>query len=87
MCRQACTARGSYTAPLGGTRATRLGGAKARLAPEWRLRLRLALTRRGLRTLARAERLPVTVRFVVADASGARQVVGRTLDLRARTGS
>jgi hypothetical protein len=86
-CRRACTARGSYTAPLRGTRATRLGGTSARLAAGWRLQLRLALTRRGLRTLARAKRLHVTVRFVVTDAGGARQVVRRALNLRGRVGS
>jgi hypothetical protein len=83
-CRRACTARGSYTASLRGTRTARLGGTKARLAAGWRLRVRLALTHRGLRTLARARRLPVTVRFVVADGAGAGQVVRRTLTMRAR---
>jgi hypothetical protein len=87
ICRRACTARGRYTAPLGGTRTARLGGAKARLAPGWSLRLRLALTRRGLRTLGHAKRLRVTVRFVVTDAAGTREVVRRTLDMRARDGS
>ncbi|HTE61441.1 MAG TPA: hypothetical protein VK631_13905, partial [Solirubrobacteraceae bacterium] len=86
-CRRACTARGRYTTPGPGTRAVRLGGTKARLAARWRLRLRLAFTRRGLRTLARAERLPVTVRFVVTDGAGARQVVRRQLVVRARAGS
>jgi hypothetical protein len=84
ICRRACTARGSYTAPLAGARTARLGGARARLARGWSLRLRLALTRRGLRTLAHAKRLRVTVRFVVADAAGTREVVRRTLDMRAR---
>jgi hypothetical protein len=86
-CRRACTARGRYTAPLRGTRTMRLGGTKARLAARWRLRLRLALTRRGLRTLARAQQLPVTVEFVIASSTGARQVVRRTVKLRARVRS
>jgi hypothetical protein len=86
-CRRACTARGSYTAPLGGGRTARLGRARARLAAGWRLRVRLALTRRGLRTLARAGRLPVTVRFGVADAAGTRQVVRRTAVIRSRSRS
>jgi hypothetical protein len=87
MCRRACTARGSYTAPLRGTRPVRLGGTRATLAPGWRLRLRLALTPRGLRALARAKRLRVTVGFVVTDGAGARQVVRRPLNMRARVGS
>jgi hypothetical protein len=86
-CRRACTARGRYTAHVQGTRTARLGGTRARLAAGWRLRLRLALTRRGLRTLARAGQLPVLVRFVVADAAGTRQVVRRTVKLRARVRS
>jgi hypothetical protein len=83
-CRRACVARGRYTAPLREQRTTRLGGTRARLPARWRLRVRLALTRRGMRTLARALRLPVTVRFVVADGAGTRQVVRRTMSLRAR---
>jgi hypothetical protein len=86
-CRQACTARGRYTAPPGGARATRLGGTRARLAARWRLRLRLALTRRGLRTLARAQQLPVTVEFVITSSAGARQVVRTTVNLQARVRS
>ena len=86
-CRRACTARGRYRAPVRDTRTTRLGGTKARLAAGWRLRLRLALTRRGLRTLARAEQLPVTVEFVITSAAGARQVVRRTVHMRARVAS
>jgi hypothetical protein len=86
-CQRACTARGRYTAPLRGTRTTRLGGTRARLAARWRLRLRLALTRRGLRTLARAKQLPVTVEFVITSSTGARQVVRRTVNLRARVRS
>jgi hypothetical protein len=83
-CRRACTAWGRYTAPLRARRTARLGGARAKLPARWRLRVRLALSRRGLRTLARARRLPVTVRFAVADATGARQVVRRTVSMRAR---
>jgi hypothetical protein len=83
-CRRACKARGSYTAPLGDMRTARLGRAKARLGAEWNVRLRLALTRSGLRTLAHAKRLRVTVRFVVADAAGARQVVQAPVEMRAR---
>jgi hypothetical protein len=86
-CRRACTARGRYTAPLRGTRRVRLGGTKARLAARWRLRLRLALTRRGLRTLARAEQLPVTVKFVITSAAGTRQVVRTSVNMRARVSS
>jgi hypothetical protein len=83
-CRRACTARGTYTARLRRTGAVRLGGTRARLAAHWRLRVRLALTRRGLSRLARARRLRVTVRFVIADAAGGRLVVRRTLTMHAR---
>jgi hypothetical protein len=86
-CRRACTARGRYTAPVRGTRTARLGGTKARLAAGWQLRLRLALTRRGLRTLARAKQLPVTVEWVITSAAGARQVVRTIVNMRARVSS
>jgi hypothetical protein len=86
-CRHACTARGTYTARLPGTGTARLGRTTARLAARWRLRVRLTLTRQGLRTLARAKRLDVTVRFVVADRTGAQQLVGKTVTLRARHAS
>lgn len=82
-CRRACTARGVYSAPLPGARRARLGSALVRLSMGSRLRLRLALSSRGLRTLGRERRLPVTVRFVVTDRAGARQVVRRALTLRA----
>jgi hypothetical protein len=70
-----------------GNRTARLGGTRARLAASWRLRVRLALTRRGLRILARAKRLEVMVRFVVSDRAGADQFVRRTITLLARRAS
>jgi hypothetical protein len=58
-----------------------------RLDAGWRVRVRLALTHRGLRTLERAKRLQLVVRFVVAGPAGARQVERRTVTMRARGGT
>jgi hypothetical protein len=49
--------------------------------------MRLTLTRAGLRLLARAGRLEVTVRFVVSDRAGAAQLLRRTMTLYARRAS
>jgi hypothetical protein len=86
-CRRACTARGSYTAALPGGRTVTLGATRVRLDAGWRVRVRLALTHRGLRTLVRAKRLQLVVRFVVAGPAGARQVERRTVTMRARGGT
>jgi hypothetical protein len=84
-CRRACTARGAYTAKLG-NRTLRLGGAKAKLSAGSRLRIRLALSSAGLRKLAQAKRLPVTVRFVIRakGKGGTPQVLRKTLTMQAR---
>jgi hypothetical protein len=86
-CRHECTARGRYSAHVRRHRRARLGSTTARLAANWHLRMRLTLTRAGLRLLARAGRLEVTVRFVVSDRAGAAQLLRRTMTLHARRAS
>jgi hypothetical protein len=82
-CARTCAVAGAYTARTRGGGTARLGATRARLAGGDALRVRLALTRAGRRTLRRQRRLAVKVRFEVT-APGARQVVEKALTLRAR---
>jgi hypothetical protein len=82
-CAHACEVSGAYTAPVRGGRTARLGATRARLAGGDALRVRLALTSAGRRTLRCGRHLAVTVRFAVTGRGAARQVIEKAVVLRA----
>jgi hypothetical protein len=78
-CARACTARGTYRTP-----GARIGSTMVRIPAGRTQRIRLRLSPAGLRRLARAGQLHITVRFTVSASGAASETLTKRVTLRAR---